>query len=58
MLAVERVVRGGEKPSVVRDFLGLCRSSIYTWLRAHAKDGWYRLVESIAQEPEPKRAEK
>ena len=58
MLAVKRVVEGGEKPSVVMDSLGLCRTSIYPWLRAYEKDGWEGLVESIAQGPEPRLAEK
>ena len=58
MLAVKRVVEGGEKPSVVMDSLGLCRTSIYPWLRAYAKDGWEGLVETVAQGPEPKLTEK
>ena len=54
LLAVKRVVEGGEKPSVVMASLGLCRTSIYPWIRAYEKDGWEGLVESIAQGPEPK----
>ncbi len=58
LLAVKRVVEGGEKPSVVMASLGLCRTSIYPWIRAYEKDGWEGLVESIAQGPEPKLSEK
>lgn len=58
MLAVKRVIEGGEKPSVVMDSLGLCRTSIYPWLRAYRDEGWEALVESIAQGPEPKLTEK
>lgn len=58
MLAVKRVVEGGEKPSVVMASLGLCRTSIYPWLRAYAEEGWEGLVESIAQGPGPKLTER
>jgi transposase len=36
--AVERV-RSGEKPSAVMKSLGLCRTTIYPWLRAASKKG-------------------
>ena len=39
LLAVRRVVEGGEAPSEVRRSLGLCRTSIYPWLRGHARRG-------------------
>jgi transposase len=58
MLAVKRVVEDGEKPSEVMASLGLCRTSIYPWLRAYKKEGWEGLVESIAQGPEPKLTDK
>ena len=58
MLAIKRVIEGGEKPSVVMDSLGLCRTSIYPWLRAYRDEGFEALVESIAQGPEPKLSEK
>ena len=39
VLAVRRVVAGGEAPSEVMRSLGLCRTSIYPWLRRHARKG-------------------
>ena len=39
LLAVRRVVEGGEAPSEVMRSLGLCRTSIYPWLRRHARKG-------------------
>ena len=38
-LAVRRVVEGGERPSEVMRSLGLCRTTIYRWLRAFARKG-------------------
>src|SRR5476651_754803 len=38
--------------------LGLCRTSIYPWLRKFREEGWDALVERIAQGPEPKLNEK
>jgi transposase len=38
LMAVERV-RGGEKPSAVMASYGLCRTTIYKWLRAASKPG-------------------
>jgi transposase len=38
-LAVRRVVEGGEQPSEVMRSLGLCRTSIYPWLRKYRKEG-------------------
>ena len=54
MLAVRRVLEDGEKPSAVMDSLGLCRTSIYPWLRKYKDKGLEALVERIAQGPEPK----
>jgi len=39
LLAVQRVTQDGEKPSEVMRSLGLCRTTIYPWLRAHKKKG-------------------
>jgi len=58
MLAVKRVVEDGEAPSEVMKSLGLCRTSIYRWLRTYEDQGMEALVEKIAQGPEPKLSEK
>ena len=58
ILAVKRVVEDGEAPSDVMESLGLCRTSIYPWLRRHEDAGLEALVEKIAQGPEPKLNEK
>jgi len=58
MLAVDRVIEGGERPSVVMNSLGLCRTSIYHGLRAYRDKGWEAPVESIGQGPEPKLTDK
>jgi len=57
-LAVKRVVEDGEKPSEVMKSLGLCRTSIYPWLREFEDKGWQALAESIAEGPTPKLTEK
>jgi transposase len=57
-LAVKRVVEDGEKPSLVMDSLGLCRTSIYPWLREFKDHGWAALAESISAGPAPKLNEK
>lgn len=57
-LAVKRVVEDGEPPSEVMRSLGLCRTSIYPWLREFQDQGWAALAERIAAGPEPKLAEK
>ena len=54
ILAVKRVVEDGEDPSEVMRSLGLCRTSIYPWLRKFHEKGWEALAERIAQGPEPK----
>lgn len=48
----------GERPSAVMDSLGLCRTSIYPWLRKARAQGLESLVEKIAAGPEPKLEEK
>ena len=58
MLAVKRVVEGGEAPSEVMLSMGLCRTSIYRWLRKYNDEGKEALVERIAQGPQPKLTEK
>src|SRR6266568_2992562 len=57
-VAVKRVVEDGEAPSEVMKSLGLCRTSIYRWLRKFNDEGSEALVERIAQGPEPKLTEK
>src|SRR6266850_5869513 len=52
--AVRRVVEDGETPSAVMKSFGLCRTSIYPWLREYKAKGWEALAESISQGPEPK----
>ncbi len=52
--AVRRVVEDGETPSAVMKSFGLCRTSIYPWLREYKVKGWEALAESISQGPEPK----
>lgn len=54
ILAVKRVVEGGERPADVAISLGLCRTSIYPWLREYDANGWEGLAESISKGPEPK----
>lgn len=58
ILAVKRVVEDGEDPSEVMRSLGLCRTSIYPWLRKFKEEGWDALIGTIAQGPEPKLNEK
>ena len=58
ILAVKRVVEGGEAPSEVMKSLGFSRTAIYPWLRKFEEQGWDALVERIAQGPEPKLTEK
>ena len=53
LLAVRRVMEDGERPSDVMDSLGLCRTSIYPWLRRYRDKGLEALVEKIAQGPNP-----
>src|SRR6266851_2974152 len=57
IMAVRRVVEGGEAPSEVMRALGLCRTAIYPWLRKFEDEGWAGLAERMAQGPEPKLSE-
>ena len=52
--AVRRVIEDKEDPSEVMKSYGMCRTSIYPWLREFQEGGWEALAESIAQGPEPK----
>jgi transposase len=54
MTAVRRVIEDSEAPSAVMQSMGLCRTSIYRWLRGYEDAGLEALVEKIAQGPEPK----
>ena len=56
--AVRRVIEDGERPSEVMRSLGLCRTTIYPWLREFKEEGWEALAQSIAQGPEPKMTDK
>src|SRR6266487_5363362 len=58
ILAVKRVMEDGERPSEVMKSLGLCRTTIYPWLRKFEDKGLEALAEKIAQGPEPKLSEK
>jgi transposase len=49
--AVRRVVEDGEAPSEVMRSMGLCRTSIYPWLRAHAREGAAVLAMKTAPGP-------
>jgi transposase len=52
------VIEDGETPSVVMASMGLCRTTIYPWLRKFEEEGWEALAEKIAEGPEPKLSEK
>lgn len=52
--SVRRVLEDGERPSEVMKSFGLCRTTIYPWLREFKDQGWAVLAESIAQGPKPK----
>jgi len=54
LIAVRRVVEDGESPSEVMRSLGLCRTSIYPWLRRHQKRGEAALLLRKACGPKPK----
>jgi transposase len=56
--AVRRVIEDGKSPSEVMRSYGLCRTTIYPWLRDFKDKGWEALAESIAQGPEPKLTDK
>jgi transposase len=52
--AVRRVVEDGEAPGEVMRSMGLCRTTIYPWLRSYEADGLAALAEKIARGREPK----
>src|SRR6266849_3284074 len=56
--AVRRVIEDGETPSEVMRSMGLCRTSIYPWLRRYEDEGLEALAERIAQGREPKLTDK
>jgi transposase len=56
--AVRRVIEDGENPSEVMKSFGLCRTSIYPWLREFKDKGWEALAESISEGPDPKMTDK
>jgi transposase len=56
--AVRRVVDDGEAPSEVMRSMGLCRTSIYPWLRRYEDDGLGALAEKVAQGRDPKLTDK
>ena len=58
LTAVRRVVEDGESPSEVMRSMGLCRTSIYPWLRKYEEEGLAALAEKIAQGREPKLTDK
>ena len=45
LMAVKRVVEDGEKASEVIKSFGLCRTTIYMWLRKY-KEGSYKALKS------------
>jgi transposase len=53
MLAVKRVVEDGESPGEVMKSFGLCRTTIYPWLRDYRDKGLESLAQRIAKGPEP-----
>lgn len=56
--AVRRVREDGERPSAVMKPMGLCRTTIYRWLRAFDKGGLEAIRSSKSTGPEPKLNEK
>lgn len=56
--AVRRVIEDGERPSEVMRSFGLCRTTIYPWLREFADKGLEALTESISPGREPKLTER
>jgi len=58
ILAVKRVTEDGEKPSQVMLSLGLCRTTIYEWLRQYTKQGAEGLLGTTAPGPERKLSDK
>lgn len=56
--AVRRVIEDQESPSDVMKSFGLCRTTIYRWLREFKDKGMGALAQRIAAGPEPKLSEK
>ena len=54
IVAVKRVLEDGEPPSAVMAALGLCRTTIYRWLRAYKAQGPSALQQSVSPGPTPK----
>jgi transposase len=47
-------VKAGQRPSAIMKALGLCRTTIYRWIRAHKKGGEQALLSSRHPGPPPK----
>ena len=58
ILAVRRVREDKESPSAVMKSLGLCRTTIYPWLRAHDQAGIQALKSSKSTGPQSKLTDK
>jgi transposase len=58
IMAVRRVVEGGERPSDVMSSMGLHRTSIYPWLKTYDEGGFEGLKGTKAVGPTPKLSEK
>ena len=56
--AVKRVIEGGEQPGEVMRSFGMCRTTIYPWLREFKDKGWEALAQSISEGPPPKLTDK
>src|SRR5678809_1450641 len=56
--AVKRVVEGGEQPGEVMRSFGMCRTTIYPWLREFKDKGWEALAQSVSEGPPPKLTDK
>lgn len=52
--AVRRVREDGERPSDVMESLGLCRTTIYRWLRSYDTEGEAALASTKAAGPTPR----
>jgi transposase len=57
-LAVRRVLESGEKPSAVMKSMGLCRTSVYPWLRKARKNGLGALASRTSKGPKTLLSEK
>lgn len=58
IIAVKRVIEGGERPSSVATSLGFCRTSIYRWLRDYHANDWAGLTGTVAEGPTSKLSER